>query len=62
MWSFGVGLFMVIISPQSLRVTAIYGLCMGGSILLFGALVGDWVDRTPRLRGELFTRVRSCLG
>ena len=53
MWAFGVGLFMVIISPESLRVTAIYGLSMGGAILLFGALVGDWLDRTPRLKGTV---------
>ncbi|XP_052802282.1 solute carrier family 40 member 1-like isoform X2 [Mya arenaria] len=50
MWAFGVGLFMVIISPDDLRVTAIYGLSMGGAVLLFGALVGDWVDKTPRLK------------
>ncbi|XP_060597405.1 solute carrier family 40 member 1-like [Ruditapes philippinarum] len=50
MWSFGVGLFMVIISPESLRVTAVYGLSMGTAVLLFGALVGEWIDRTPRLK------------
>lgn len=50
MWSFGVGLFMVIISPESLRVTAVYGLSVGSAVLLFGALVGDWIDRTPRLK------------
>lgn len=51
MWSFGVGLFMVIISPESLRVTAVYGLSVGSAVLLFGALVGDWIDKTPRLKG-----------
>ena len=54
MWSFGVGLFMVIISPESLRLTAIYGFASGGAILLLGALVGDWIDRTPRLKGWPF--------
>jgi len=54
MWGFGVGLFLVIISPQDLRVTAIYGLSMGVSVLLFGALVGDWVDKTPRLKGNVY--------
>ena len=48
------GLFMVIISPESLRLTAIYGFASGGAILLLGALVGDWIDRTPRLRGTSF--------
>ncbi|KAL4225216.1 hypothetical protein ACF0H5_015907 [Mactra antiquata] len=50
MWAFGVGLFMVIIYPESLLLTAIYGLSMGCSVLLFGALVGDWIDKTPRLK------------
>ena len=52
MWSFGVGLFMMIISPESLRVTAVYGLCNNVAILLLGAVVGDWVDKTPRLKGK----------
>ena len=51
MWAFGVGLFMIIISPDSLRLTAIYGLSGSCAILLLGALVGDWIDRTPRLKG-----------
>ena len=49
------GLFMVIISPDSLRLTAIYGFASGGAILLLGALVGDWIDRTPRLKGMGFS-------
>ena len=51
MWQFGVGLFMVIISPDSLFLTAAYGFATGGAVLLFGTLVGDWIDKTPRLRG-----------
>ncbi|CAG5116589.1 unnamed protein product [Candidula unifasciata] len=50
MWSFGVGLFLINISPDSLQLTAAYGLSMGLSVLLFGALVGDIVDATPRLK------------
>ncbi|KAL4222198.1 hypothetical protein ACF0H5_018235 [Mactra antiquata] len=49
MWQFGVGLFLVIIAPESLLLTAIYGFVMGAAILLFGPMVGDWVDRTARL-------------
>ncbi|XP_045169878.2 solute carrier family 40 member 1-like isoform X2 [Mercenaria mercenaria] len=49
MWQFGAGLFLVIINPDSLLLTAVYGFVMGASMLLFGPLVGDWVDRTPRL-------------
>ncbi|GFR69217.1 solute carrier family 40 member 1 [Elysia marginata] len=50
MWSFGVALFLIIISPKSLLLSAVYGLCMGLSTLFFGSLVGDIVDRAPRLK------------
>ncbi|XP_013065016.1 solute carrier family 40 member 1-like isoform X1 [Biomphalaria glabrata] len=50
MWAFGVGLFLINISSESLQLTAAYGLSMSLSVLLFGALVGDIVDETPRLK------------
>ncbi|XP_046326040.1 solute carrier family 40 member 1-like [Haliotis rufescens] len=50
MWIFGSGLLLVEILPESLQLTAIYGLSVGVAVLLFGALIGDWVDRTGRLR------------
>ncbi|GFN75309.1 solute carrier family 40 member 1 [Plakobranchus ocellatus] len=50
MWSFGVGLFLIIISPESLQLSASYGLSMGVSTLLFGSLVGDIVDKSARLK------------
>ncbi|PIK49588.1 hypothetical protein BSL78_13524 [Apostichopus japonicus] len=34
----------------SLRLTAIYGFSLTASVLIFGAVVGRWVDRTSRLR------------
>lgn len=52
MWSFAVGMFMIALSPDSLRLTAIYGLTGGLAILLTGAILGDWVDSYPRMRGE----------
>lgn len=51
------GLFMVIISPDSLRLTAIYGFASGSAVLLLGAVVGDWIDRTPRLSAARTTLV-----
>ena len=51
MWSFGVGLFLVRIAGNNLQLPATYGLASGLSIFLLGALVGDWVDSTPRLKG-----------
>ncbi|XP_060553697.1 solute carrier family 40 member 1-like isoform X2 [Ruditapes philippinarum] len=49
MWQFGAGLFLVIINPDSLLLTAVYGFVMGAAMLVLGPLVGDWVDNTPRL-------------
>ena len=52
MWNFAVGMFLITLSPGSLRLTAIYGFMTGLSTLLFGALIGDAVDRYHRLRGK----------
>ena len=52
MWSFAVGLFLINLSPESLRLTAIYGFVSGGCILLLGSLIGNQVDKKPRLRGK----------
>lgn len=49
MWSFGVGLFLISLSPESLQLPAVYGFSSGGATLLFAGLVGYWVDNTPRL-------------
>ncbi|OWF35570.1 solute carrier family 40 member 1-like isoform X2 [Mizuhopecten yessoensis] len=57
MWSFGVGIFLVQLEPVSLRLVAIYGFANGGSILLLGAIVGDWVDKTARLSAAKWTLV-----
>ena len=52
MWSFAVALYLVEMD-EALRLTAIYGLSVAGSSLIFGAAVGKWVDKTPRLRGKI---------
>lgn len=59
MWQFGVGLFLVIISPDSLFLTALYGFVMGAAVLILGPLVGDWVDRTPRLSGVFIVLTKT---
>ncbi|XP_002741254.1 ferroportin-like [Saccoglossus kowalevskii] len=50
MWRFAIGLYLVEIAMDSLRLTAIYGLILCISSLMFSPLVGDWVDRTKRIR------------
>lgn len=64
MWSFAVGLFLIEISPESLRLTATYGLTSDVMLFLMGAIIGDWVDKTERLkvaRVSLFVQNISVL-
>ncbi|XP_053327955.1 solute carrier family 40 member 1-like [Spea bombifrons] len=50
MWHFAVSVFLVELYGNSLLLTAVYGLVVSGSVLLLGAIIGDWVDRSPRLK------------
>lgn len=52
MWNFAVAVFLVELYGNSLLLTAVYGLVVAGSVLLLGAIIGDWVDKNARLRGE----------
>ncbi|KAK9124653.1 hypothetical protein Sjap_014255 [Stephania japonica] len=45
MWEFSVGLYMIDIWPDSLLLSAIYGVVESASSALFGPLIGEWVDR-----------------
>lgn len=45
MWEFSVGLYMINVWPDSLLLTAAYGVVESSSTALFGPLVGQWVDR-----------------
>ena len=51
MWQFGIGLFLVELAPDSLQLVAIYGFVSGAATLLLSTALGDWVDRTARLKG-----------
>ncbi|KAA8588355.1 hypothetical protein FQN60_001549 [Etheostoma spectabile] len=67
MWNFAVAVFLVELYGNSLLLTAVYGLVVAGSVLLLGAIIGDWVDKNPRLKGsrectqpnELVVKVKS---
>jgi len=50
MWSFVVGLYLVELTPNSLRLTAIYGLAVSFTMVLFGSTIGHLVDSYPRLK------------
>ncbi|XP_078539819.1 ferroportin-like [Lissotriton helveticus] len=50
MWHFAVSVFLVELYGHSLLLTAVYGLVVAGTVLVFGALIGDWVDKNARLK------------
>lgn len=53
MWHFAVSVFLVELYGNSLLLTAVYGLVVAGSVLLLGAIIGDWVDKNSRLKGQM---------
>ena len=48
-WAFAVGIFMNKLAPDNLRVVAIYGFVISISVIIFGAMIGNWIDRNKRL-------------
>ena len=37
------------LAPENLRVVAIYGFVISISVIVFGAMIGNWIDRNKRL-------------
>ena len=52
MWHFAVALYLVSLADGILRLAAVLGFAGGGCILLLGSLIGNWVDKNSRLKGE----------
>ena len=50
MWTFAVGLYLVKLTPNSLQLAAIYGLFVSLAIIVFAPILGNWIDRTNRLK------------
>ncbi|XP_078408221.1 ferroportin-like [Cetorhinus maximus] len=50
MWHFAVSLFLVELYENSLLLPAVFGLAVSSSLILFGALVGNWVDSNTRMK------------
>uniref|UniRef100_A0A8C4YIT8 Solute carrier family 40 member n=1 Tax=Gopherus evgoodei TaxID=1825980 RepID=A0A8C4YIT8_9SAUR len=48
MWHFAMSVFLIELYGHNLLLTAGFGLVVAGSVLVFGALIGDWIDRKPR--------------
>ena len=53
MWQFAAGLYLVHLAGGELRLAAIFGFTAGGAIMLFGGIIGHWVDMNSRLKGKL---------
>lgn len=50
MWMFAGGIFLLEVTPGSLRLAAVYGAALALTVIILGAPVGRWVDRSSRLR------------
>ncbi|XP_036615335.1 solute carrier family 40 member 1-like [Trichosurus vulpecula] len=48
MWHFALSVFLIELYGRNLLLTAVFGLAVAGSVLVFGVLIGDWIDRKPR--------------
>ena len=54
LWSFGAGIFIFELAPENLRLVSIYGLVLSVSAIIFGAYIGDWIDKSKRLTAAKF--------
>jgi len=61
MWQFAIGMYLVRLCNGELLLAAIFGFCGGGCVLLFGGIIGDWVDRNGRLKGKPQLQVEYCI-
>ena len=62
LWQFGAGIFMYKLAPNDLRLVAIFGLAIMLSSTLFGAAIGDWIDKQPRLvAARIFLLVQNTM-
>lgn len=52
MWHFATSVFLIELYGHNPLLTAVFGLVMTGSILIFGVLIGNWVNRKPRNKGN----------
>ena len=53
MWNFANSLFVALLYPGSLLLPGIFGFIVQLFVVLFGTLVGDWVDNNRRMKGSI---------
>ena len=62
LWDFGAGIFMVELAPENLRLVSIYGLVLSISVIIFGAPIGNWIDKSKRLKAaRIFLAVQNLV-
>ena len=61
MWQFAITLFLLQLYPGSLLLVGVYGLVMQLAVVVFGTIVGDWVDNNPRMRGRWVGNSPYCI-
>nr|XP_012628753.1 solute carrier family 40 member 1-like isoform X2 [Microcebus murinus] len=57
MWHFAMSVFLIELYGHNLLLSAVFGLVVAGSVLIFGVLIGDWIDRKPRNKERLCHRL-----
>ena len=50
---------MMKLAPGTLRLTAVYGFVISVTVMCFGASVGNWIDKTRRIKGLQSSKVLS---
>lgn len=56
MWHFAMSVFLIELYGHNLLLTAVFGSVVAGSVLIFGVLIGDWIDRKPRNKGNILLK------
>ena len=49
MWNFASGLFLMGLMGDDLELVGIYGFAKCFTVIMLGALIGNWIDRSKRL-------------
>ena len=53
MWNFANSLFVALLYPGSLLLPGIFGFLVQFFVVVFGTIVGDWVDTNKRMKGAV---------
>jgi hypothetical protein len=54
MWQFAVGIYFISLNPTNLQGVAVNGIALNLAVIFFGAAIGDWIDRSPRLPSKQY--------